>query len=251
VYIACSTLCFSRYPLDQALRSISDLHFQKVDLAIHENGAHLKPSEIAADITYHVLMLRATGASFAAFHVDITTADPIVFNQQFRAVSRLARVLTVPVINIPTAPVGSDIEEEIKRLTLLVRLAEAEGVILTVETDREKLTASPDVAVMLCERVPGLGLTLDPSHYEMNPRVNEEYEELFPYIRHVRLRDTSPDKLQVRIGQGRLEYGKIIAMLDREDYQRALAVDIRDKPEPDYPIEPEVRKLKFLLESMV
>jgi hypothetical protein len=28
-------------------------------------------------------------------------------------------------------------------------------------------------------------------------------------------------------------------------------VDIRDTPEPDYPMEPEVRKLKFLLESMV
>ena len=55
----------------------------------------------------------------------------------------------------------------------------------------------------------------------------------------------------MRIGQGQIEYGKIVTMLEREDYERALTVDIRNVPETDYPIEPEVRKLKFLLESMV
>ena len=47
------------------------------------------------------------------------------------------------------------------------------------------------------------------------------------------------------------KYGKIVNMLEQQGYDRALTVDIRDLPETDYPIEPEVRKLKFLLESMV
>ena len=42
-----------------------------------------------------------------------------------------------------------------------------------------------------------------------------------------------------------------IGQLARANYERALSVDIRDVPTPDYPMEPEVRKLKFLLESMV
>ena len=63
--------------------------------------------------------------------------------------------------------------------------------------------------------------------------------------------DTAPDRLQVRVGQGQVEYGRIISQLSREHYERALTVDIHDQPAPDYPLEPEVRKLKFLLESMV
>ena len=51
MYVACSTLCFARYPLDQALRVIGELDFSKVDVAIHEKGPHLKPSEVAEDVT--------------------------------------------------------------------------------------------------------------------------------------------------------------------------------------------------------
>jgi len=100
--------------------------------------------------------------------------------------------------------------------------------------------------------VPGLGLTLDPSHYLVGSHPAKDYDDLFPHVRHVRLRDTAPpDRLQVRVGQGQMEYGRIISQLSRERYGRALSVDIRDTPVPDYPMEPEVRKLKFLLESMV
>ena len=37
MYVACSSLCFGRYPLAQALHTITELHFQKVDLALHES----------------------------------------------------------------------------------------------------------------------------------------------------------------------------------------------------------------------
>ena len=78
---------------------------------------------------------------------------------------RLGRLLTVPVVTIPAADVGADLNIEVKRLTQLCRLAEAEGVILSVETHASKMTADPARALDLCHRVPGLGLTLDPSHY--------------------------------------------------------------------------------------
>ena len=85
----------------------------------------------------------------------------------------------------------------------------------------------------------------------VGPNGEQDYEPLYPFVRHVRLRDTSPDKLQVRIGQGQLEYGKIITGLAREDYQRALTVDIHDDLDSNSPTDQEVRKLKYLLESMV
>ncbi|MCE9534016.1 MAG: sugar phosphate isomerase/epimerase, partial [Planctomycetes bacterium] len=220
MYIACSTFSFGKQSFERALRGINDLHFQKIDLAIHEDGPHFKPSEIAKDVGRHAQILKTTGMSFAAFHVKIDTPDPETYKDQLRSVCRLARLMTVPVITIPSAALGSDLEAESKRLSQLCRLAEAEAVILSVETHRDHLTADPLGAAELCKRVPGLGLTLDPSEYIMGPHPHAEYDEIFPHVRHVRFRDTSPDRFQVRIGQGQVEYGKIIAQLEREDYQR-------------------------------
>jgi sugar phosphate isomerase/epimerase len=98
-----------------------------------------------------------------------------------------------------------------------------------------------------------LGLTLDPSHYIAGPHQGQNYDRVFPYVRHVHLRDTgrAPEKFQVRVGQGEVEYGRIIAQLARHQYERLLTVEIVDIPDAPFAIDHEVRKLKYLLESLV
>lgn len=48
-----------------------------------------------------------------------------------------------------------------------------------------------------------------------------------------------------------MEYGRIITMLNRHGYDRLLTVAIHDLPDSPFVMESEVRKLKFLLESLV
>ena len=59
MFVACSTLCFGRQTLSAALRTISEMGFSKVDVAVREDGPHLKPSEVAADFGRAVQQLRA------------------------------------------------------------------------------------------------------------------------------------------------------------------------------------------------
>ena len=82
----------------------------------------------------------------------------------------------------------------------------------------------PDSAVALCEKVPGLGLTLDPSHYTAGPHQGKNYDKVFPHVRHVHLRDTGkgPNQFQVRVGQGEIEYGRIVSQLARQRYQAGV-----------------------------
>lgn len=254
MYVTCSTLCFARYPLDQALRAIAELEFSKVDVAIHEKGPHLRPSEVLADVTMAAQRIRiGPSLSPAAFNVEIEAANEELFRQQLAAICHLARLTTVSVLTLPAASVGSGIDAEVKRLQALVRLASVEGVILTVETRMGTLTENPDVAVELCKRAPGLGLTLDPSHYIAGPNQGKCFDQVFPYVRHVHLRDTgrSPDQFQVRVGQGEIEYGRIIAHLARYHYDRLLTVEIYDIPDAPYAMDTEVRKLKYLIESLI
>jgi len=69
------------------------------------------------------------------------------------------------------------------------------------------------------------------------------------YVYHVRLRDSTREKLQVRVGQGDVEYGRLVNQLNKYHYNRALCVDIAPLPEVDQLAE--LRKMRLLLESLL
>ncbi|MDW8196605.1 MAG: TIM barrel protein, partial [Gemmataceae bacterium] len=207
MYIACSTLSFRKLSLEETLRTIREMRFSKADVAIHADGPHLTPAEVAADTARVAQRLKTSNLAIAAFHVSVHQPDSRDSRQQFHAICRLARMATVPLITMLAAPLGSDFDQEIARLREWLKIAEKEGVILTVETHSATITADPLGAIELCRRVAGLALTLDPSHYQISPHGPLNYDCLLPHVRHVRLRDSgrTPDQFQVRIGQGEIE----------------------------------------------
>jgi sugar phosphate isomerase/epimerase len=241
-------------PLDRALKTMEELEFTKVDAAISARGPHITPADVAADPVRCARLLRYSSSVVpAALNLEFeenVAREKLV--EQFEAICKMARSLSIATLTIPAAPIGSDLESEVARLRELVAIAETYGLVLTVETRIGTLTEMPNTAVKLCERVPGLGLTLDPSHYICGPNQNKPFDQVYPHVKHVHLRDTGRtlDKMQVRVGQGEIEYSRIITQLEKHHYDRVLTVEIEDRPENSFPMETEVRKLKFLLESL-
>lgn len=254
MFVACSTLCFSREPLESALRRIADLEFNKIDLAIHENGNHLKPSEVAADLDLSLRRVRfGPSLTPSALDLDFGDVDAKTLRKRFEAICRFAKPLTVAVLTMPAAPLGTPLDEEVGRLSGLAELANREGLVLTLQTHEASITADPAAAVALCQKVPGLGLRLDPSHYIHGPCQGGNYDEVFPFVQNVHFRDTGrkPDEFQVRVGQGQVEYGRVVNLLERQGYDRSLTVAILDSLDSPFDLELEVRKLKLLLESLL
>jgi sugar phosphate isomerase/epimerase len=253
LHIACSTLCFASQPLEVALRRIAEMEFSRVEIALVENWAHLNPSEIVHDPAGAVRRIRlGPSLSAVALYVGISAEDPAEYRRQFEAICKLAKMLTITCITIPTAPVGSDIAIEIKRLRELSAIATTGGITLCIENHVGRLAQDPATAVALCKEVPDLGLTLDPSHYVNGPHQNREYGEVFPFVQHVHLRDTGsgPNQMQVQIGQGLIEYSRVISQLERYNYERNISIEIIEEPGGTLDVETEVRKLKLLLESL-
>jgi sugar phosphate isomerase/epimerase len=256
VFVACNTLCFAREPLHSALRHIADLEFDRFELALVEDGGQLKPSDVADNLDIVAQRLRqgpsltpsGLGLDFGALDL----ASP-AGRKRFEAMCRLAKPLTVAVLTIPAAPLGTPFDDEVKRLGALAAHAMRVGLVLPVATHSRTLTADPAAAVELCKAVPGLGLTLDPSHYIHGPNKGADYDAVFPHVQNIHLRDTGkgPGEFQVRVGQGEIEYGRIINLLERHGYDRALTISILDLPENNFDTEVEVRKLKLLLESLI
>ena len=164
MYVACSTLCFSRMPLPDALRMIREMHFAKADLAIHESGQHLRPSAVLDDVAKAATQLKAANVAFAAFHLEFGAFDGETTRHELKAICRLARTMAVPLVTVMAAPAGTDPLADVPRLKAWCKIAETEGAILTVETRIGTVTEDSATAADLCRRVPGLGLTLDPSH---------------------------------------------------------------------------------------
>lgn len=254
MFVACSTQCFARHSLERALRIINELEFSKVEIAVHEQGSHLKPSEVAQDIQLAGQRIRiGPSLSPAAFDIEIEAPTAEEQVSQLRAMCKLARASAVSLLTIAAASNRSSFDAEVMRLRELTHIVDKEGLILAVSTRVGTFTETPALAVELCERVPGLGLTLDPSHFINGPHQGGSFDEVFPFVRHVHLRDTgkAPGKFQVRVGQGEVEYGRIISQLERCRYDRLLTVAIHDIADAPFAMETEVRKLKYLLESLV
>ena len=149
-----------------------------------------------------------------ALSVEIEAPEPEYYHQ-FAACCRLAKAIKVVTITVRSAELGTPFNAEVERLRAMVALAAREGVRVGMTTEVGRMTENPDTAVVLCNNVKGLGITLDPSHYIYGPHGGGNYEQIMKYVYHVRLRDTSRDQLQVRVGQGEVEYGRLVNQLDQ------------------------------------
>ncbi len=250
MFVAATTRCFIDLPLNQALDRLVDLEFSAIELMLHETEGHIRPSEVLADLERATHRCRDTRRlTVGAMSVEPDAENADLYYRQFNACCKLAKAIKVVTITVRSSELGTPFNEEIERLRRLVALAGQEGVRVGLLTETGRMSQDPDTACVICQNVEGLGLTLDPSHFIYGPHKGARFEQVMKHVYHVRLRDTSKDQLQVRVGQGDVEYGRLVNQLTKYRYNRALAVDIAPMPEVDQMAE--LRKMRLLLESLL
>lgn len=249
MFVAASTECYGQLPLTDAITRLSDLEYTSVEIAIHSGSPQMTPEEVSDDLEKAISKCRDTHRlDIVAYSVQIAATGEEHY-RQFGAICRLAKATKVVTLVIPSAELGTPFNEEVEHLRRLVAIAQLQGVRVALKSQVGRLSEDPDTVVVLCDNVPGLGLCLDPSHYICGPHRAKNIDKLMKYVYHVHLRDTKKDQLQVRVGQGEVDYGKLIGQLEREGYNRALSVHITAMPEVDHMVE--LRKIRLLLESLL
>jgi sugar phosphate isomerase/epimerase len=249
MFVAATSRCFRDLPLDAAMLQLVELEYNCVEIMVHETDGHMKPSEVLADVEKAVQQCRQIHRlTPVALSVDIEAPEPLYY-QQFAACCQLAKAIKVVTITVRSAELGTPFNAEVERLRELVAIAACEGVRVGLLTETGRMTETPDNAISMCNNVKGLGITLDPSYYICGPLKGGNYEQVMKYVYHVRLRDTTKDELQVRVGQGDIEYGRLANQLAKVHYDRALCVDILPTTKVDQLTE--MRKVRLLLESLL
>jgi sugar phosphate isomerase/epimerase len=248
VFVCVSTECLPDMPLAAAMERLAELEFTAVELDVHAGGGHLDPVAVAADPEAAIAAcsdlqrLRPVAVSFSS------PETPEVYDH-FVACCRLAKSLGVVTMVVESSELGTPFNGEIERLRKLVAIAANLGAVVGVKTSADRMTQDAETTASLCRNVPGLGVTLDPSHFIYGHKKAASWEKILEYVCHVHLRDTKPDVPQVRIGQGDVEYGKLVSSLERVGYKRALCAHMPPLEGVDQVAE--LRKMRLLLESLL
>ncbi|MCA9237450.1 MAG: sugar phosphate isomerase/epimerase [Planctomycetales bacterium] len=250
MFVCATSECFPNLPRSEVLPTLVDLQYTAVELRMAEDAAAwCRPSLALENPEQAFETFRDTHRlTIAALNFDLPPSDP-QYQEKFAACCKLAKALRVVPLVVPAAELGTPFNEEIERLRGLVKSASLEGSLVAMKTTIGCMTEDPDTAVVLCDTVKGLGLALDPSHYIAGPRQGRDFSKVFPHVCHLYLRDSTKSKLYVRVGQGEVDYGKLISQLQGVGYNRALTVDMT--PLEGFDHKAEMRKMRLLLDSLL
>lgn len=248
--VAVSTACFPELSFEEVLDKLADLEYAAVEIVVSKEGAQLTPEILKNDFNSIVLTTKRSVRRITpvAIYLDIEPTEPD-FIEAFQLACFYANALQIVVITVRASFLGAPFNEEIERLRKLVKLGLGKGVIVGIQTESDRLSRDVDTVISLCNNVPGLAVTLDPSHFIFGYEKPKDYETLIEHVNHVRVRDTTKDAFQVQIGQGILEYGRLAITLGKVGFNRALCVDMKALPNLDF--NAELRKMRLLLESIL
>ena len=255
--VAGSSLSFSKQPLEVALRELSSLGFAFVDIGAMEGWAHINPSEVASQPEKFAVRLRElceqNRLKPVALNAGLGTDDLTEQQRRMEGLCVLAQKLGIPVITLGTAKRGTSLEQEVQRLRQLVAVARKFMVTIAIEPHFFQFAEDPKVALALVERVDGLKITLDPSHFAIQGLRLDDYRFLLPHVAHVHFRDAGSkgwEEVQVPVGKGCVEFGAIVKALREVGYDGAISCEYIDTI-GDIDIRENLLALKSLLLSLI
>jgi sugar phosphate isomerase/epimerase len=248
VFIAASIECFPDLSHQDVLEVLRDLEYTAIELPIRENGGWLSSTQVHSDLERSARYCRDTHRmDIAALDLELPRGPN--YYEHFASCCKLAKAIKVVTLAVPCSELGTPFNEEIERLRKMVEIASLEGAVVSLKTQIGCMSQDPDTAVVICDNVKGLRLTLDPSHYVTGPHQGGHIDKVMKYVQHVQLRDSTKTTLQVRVGQGEIDYGKLIQQLVKVGYDRALCVKMT--PIEGFDHRAEMRKMRLLLDSLL
>lgn len=249
MFVSASTDCFPQLGLEESIQKIADLEYTSIEICISEHRNQIKPSEVASNVSAAVAKCGAKRRlNLVSYGLEIDAPGEDYFDQ-FNACCQLAKATRIVTVTVPSSPLGTPFNEEVERLKRMLKIAETHGVRLGMKSQHGCLSEDPDTVSVICDHVKGLALSFDPSHYIYGQSQPRDVERLMKYVHQVYLRDSTKDKMQVRVGQGIIEYGKLVNLLTKVNYQRSLCVLMTPVDDSDHLAE--MRKMRLLLESLL
>lgn len=229
---SCSTLVKAKQPLEPALKTVADLGFKYADVMCLSWTPHVNVDALVKDFETEAARVEKALAD-NKLKVSNLTFDAVEtkpfdeYKTRFAAVVKLAVRLKAPLINIMAPSAKSDWADQVAKLKVIHKIAADQGIKLTLETHTGQLTEHPADAEKLCKEIPGLGLTLDPSHYYAGPNQGKSFDNLYPYVMNTGFRAGGMkwEDIQMKWGDGPIDFATIVRKLEARGYKGYYVVE--------------------------
>jgi sugar phosphate isomerase/epimerase len=245
--LACADFTFPLLEHDQALQLISMLRVEGVDIGLFENRSHLWPSrefvhtasaakrlkerfdELSLRPADIFLQMDPDFVAHAINHPDTNCREKA--RDWFQHALEYARTLgCLHVTALPGADFDSEAHEDslgraIDELAWRVEQSQAMGVVFGTEAHVGSIATTPEGAAELIEKVPGLTLTLDYTHFTKEGVRDTRIEPLVKYASHFHVRGARSGRLQAGFEQNTIDYERVLTAMKEADYRGWLGLE--------------------------
>ena len=262
--LSCSTLGFAHTDLAGALEGIAALGFEYADILALENWVHINPSDLARDASRIadevVALLEANALTASGLNTSITTPlprCPVPLGDQeeseFAGLLELAKAVGSPVITHqpgrvdPELGLDQSLANAGRALAELVKRAEGQGMRLALEIHGQSLVEQIETAWRIAEAAPGLGFTLDPSHFACMEIPLSRVKEILPNVYHVHLRNGVAGSFMASMAEGTVDFPELKRMLAEHGYSSYATIEYISNRDTD--VTQDILTLKKLWEG--
>ena len=245
--LACADFTFPKLKHSDALRLIGMLGFRGVDIGLFEGRSHRWPSKEFRNIgrSSRELKRQAADSGLAVADVFLQMAPdfrPFAINHPQSARRRKARdwfvkaleyargcdchhVTTLPGVSWDGESAAASFARSAEELAWRVEQAAALGIVFSVEAHVGSLVPTPKLALRLVERVPGLTLTLDYTHFTRSGLPDSAVEPLLKHASHFHVRGAKKGRLQTSFAENTIDYSRVFRKLRARGYLGWLGIE--------------------------
>ena len=245
--LSCTDFSFPLLAHEQALAAIALLGLRGADIGLFAGHGHLKPgaelkkpeasgAKLKRRLASHGLkasdIFLQIHAGFVEFAINHPEPKRRAFaRDQFRRAldyahaSGAEHVTLLPGVTFAGESRAESISRSAEELAWRVAQARAAKLPVAVEPHIGSLADTPERALDLVERVPGLGLTLDYAHFTRAGISDARIEPLVKFATHLHARTARRGRLQAPLKESSIDFSRVVKALARHRFAGWVALE--------------------------
>ena len=238
---------FPKLKWEQALRLVSDLDAQAVDIGLFAGRSHIRPKEVLSQPAKAADKILATVHSHGLEIADFfgqpgTTFEEKAVNHPDPAERKIAsdffwrflelvarcgakHMTLLPGVHFEAEGYDHSLNRCAEELVWRVEEASRLGIVLSVEPHVGSIISKPSQVRRLLKLAPGLTLTLDYGHFTCQGIADDEITPLLAHCSHFHARAACYGKLQAPLSENTIDFARVLNAMERSAYQGYVAVE--------------------------
>jgi sugar phosphate isomerase/epimerase len=245
--LSCTDFSFPLLPHDSALNLISMLRLRGVDIGLFAGRSHLRPETelrqpskngaalgralarrglVATDV---FLQVHENFTDFAINHPESSRRKfaraQFARTLDYAAAAESKHITILPGVTFKSETRSASLARAAHELSWRAERAAAINLTVAIEPHVGSLADTPERALSLAARVPGLGLTLDYAHFTRIGIPDSRIEPLAARATHFHARCAYRGRLQSSFKQNTIDFRRALAVLNRRLFKGWIALE--------------------------